>query len=741
MTTYLEDFVNFTAETTISSGINDSTTTIPVVTVTEIAAAVSGGNSPIRIRIDNELMLVTSSSSNDLTVVRGIEGTTAAAHSNGATVYPVLTKAGLVKRVEEGSTTVLTSTSTSLTLDDTYFTLLMNNSSDSTVTLPAAASMPGRSYTIKKVGNNTATVTIEANASETIDGALNVVLYCLYDFLKIQSDGTNWIVIQDGLQAHMAKMYNTASQSIPNGPTTKIEFNTTEFDNAGLADLSNEQFTIKRSGFYLIEGATELHSLLDDSEVIYLFIYANSARIAQNTNRSTGANLDTFSTISHAHYLTAGTVVDLRMAHNEGSAASITMPDGPYVHLSITEQRGNGGSGGSRTTAFNFTSQTGSSYNAVNGDYVLADLSSNSITVNLPQSPAINDRIGVKLKTASSSRTVTIDPYSTHEIDGQTTIILYIANDFIEIMWDGAMWRIISDGIQPHLATMTRNSAQSMATGSDDQIEYDTIQFDNASIATTGATARFTTKRAGKYLVTSHVVLSNLDDSETLTNYILVNGSKVNTGYTLSTAANLTVSMTNTVFLDLGAGDYIEGWLFQNEGAANNTLTGSDTRPRISIIEIRGGGMGSGGAIPLSEVLVSTPGAGAAGYGTTNTQIRRFTVTTTSVGTAITYADSSTNGGTFTINEAGTYAFILSDGGTTSANKNIGVSVNSNQLTTIVEGITLAHRALCRIVIFIEQDSGFIRCSQGDIVRVHNGFVKPDGTTSNSFFRIFKVSN
>jgi hypothetical protein len=263
MTTYLEDFVNFTAETTISSGINDSTTTIPVVTVTEIAAAVSGGNSPIRIRIDNELMLVTSSSSNDLTVVRGIEGTTAAAHSNGATVYPVLTKAGLVKRVEEGSVSVTTSTSTSLTLDDTHFTLLMNNSSNSTVNLPAASSMVGRAYCIKKIGNNAATVTLDPNSSETIDGASTLVLNTLYDFVVIKSDGTNWIVTVNGV--------------FRLGTALSILGNSTNAT-ATLADIvaASDHQVFRRNGMALAFGAINLAS---SNAVSGLLAWANIAGI------------------------------------------------------------------------------------------------------------------------------------------------------------------------------------------------------------------------------------------------------------------------------------------------------------------------------------------------------------------------------------------------------------------------------------------------------------------------------
>lgn len=60
-----------------------------------------------------------------------------------------------------------------------------------TITLPAAASHTGRIYNIKNTGA-TGTVTIDANASETIDGSLTIAISTQYDNVQIQSNGTTW---------------------------------------------------------------------------------------------------------------------------------------------------------------------------------------------------------------------------------------------------------------------------------------------------------------------------------------------------------------------------------------------------------------------------------------------------------------------------------------------------------------------------------------------------------------------
>lgn len=82
------------------------------------------------------------------------------------------------------------------TAAQTDFTLLCDATSGNiTVTLPAAASNSGRIYVIKKIDASANTVTIDGNASETIDGATTVVLSAQYASKMIQCDGSNWFIL------------------------------------------------------------------------------------------------------------------------------------------------------------------------------------------------------------------------------------------------------------------------------------------------------------------------------------------------------------------------------------------------------------------------------------------------------------------------------------------------------------------------------------------------------------------
>jgi len=64
-----------------------------------------------------------------------------------------------------------------------------------TLNLPPAALVPGRIYVIKRINSGANTVTVDANGSETIDGALTHVLSPQWNAITIISDGTAWYII------------------------------------------------------------------------------------------------------------------------------------------------------------------------------------------------------------------------------------------------------------------------------------------------------------------------------------------------------------------------------------------------------------------------------------------------------------------------------------------------------------------------------------------------------------------
>ena len=64
-----------------------------------------------------------------------------------------------------------------------------------TVNLPAAADNENRMIAVKKVDSSVNAVTVDGNATETIDGATTNVLSSQYDVVMLVSDGTNWNIV------------------------------------------------------------------------------------------------------------------------------------------------------------------------------------------------------------------------------------------------------------------------------------------------------------------------------------------------------------------------------------------------------------------------------------------------------------------------------------------------------------------------------------------------------------------
>lgn len=98
----METFSNF-GETTLAAALTIGATSL---TVSDAENFPGSGN--FRIKIDNELLLVTGVSGNTFTVTRAAESTTATSHISGSSVKHVLTAASLSNAVSEGSLTALT---------------------------------------------------------------------------------------------------------------------------------------------------------------------------------------------------------------------------------------------------------------------------------------------------------------------------------------------------------------------------------------------------------------------------------------------------------------------------------------------------------------------------------------------------------------------------------------------------------------------------------------------------------
>lgn len=188
-----------------------------------------------------------------------------------------------------------------------------------------------------------------------------------------------------------------------------------------------------------------------------------------------------------------------------------------------------------------------------------------------------------------------------------------------------------------------------------------------------------------------------------------------------SVGVQLTAEISNTAPLTVASGDEVDLFLevpiteWSGSGTLNLAWTGNDN----------------------SSVRVDTGN----GHGSTNTKIRRFSGTATTVGTAVTYADSATAGASFTINEAGVYAISYVDYRAAAACIN-GVSVNSVNLTTSIETLATSEKLMMSSNDTAQYSCASVtaRLNAADVVRPHTDG-GADGATSRVQFIISKVAS
>ena len=84
---------------------------------------------------------------------------------------------------------------TSLTAGSSQIILVDATAGAVTVTLPAIADAPKYRYIIKKIDSSANWVTVDADGSETIDGALTMVISTQYDAPSFVPHGTEWSIV------------------------------------------------------------------------------------------------------------------------------------------------------------------------------------------------------------------------------------------------------------------------------------------------------------------------------------------------------------------------------------------------------------------------------------------------------------------------------------------------------------------------------------------------------------------
>jgi hypothetical protein len=163
----------------------------------------------------------------------------------------------------------VTTTTTAYTPSKSDKTIFADASSASfTITLPGAATVEaGKTYTVKRTNAGANTVIVDGNGSETIDGIPSLRLNQRFDYLQLQSDGTNWMVISERISPSLvvnpalpyaATVYDGTISSNSNGtinlPSAAAVLGGKIFTIKNSATAGNPTLTVDPNGSETIDG-------------------------------------------------------------------------------------------------------------------------------------------------------------------------------------------------------------------------------------------------------------------------------------------------------------------------------------------------------------------------------------------------------------------------------------------------------------------------------------------------------
>lgn len=127
-------------------------------------------------------------------------------------------------------------------------------SADYTVTLPAASGNAGRRlwFRMAPLASLSKLVTLDGNASETIDGSLTRVMWA-GETCELLCDGSNWFKVSGRTIPMMCLMEKSSTTSLANSTVTAAPLDYTAIDNTGrMANAGSNRIDILRTGTYTV---------------------------------------------------------------------------------------------------------------------------------------------------------------------------------------------------------------------------------------------------------------------------------------------------------------------------------------------------------------------------------------------------------------------------------------------------------------------------------------------------------
>jgi len=145
-------------------------------------------------------------------------------------------------------------------------------------------------------------------------------------------------------------------------------------------------------------------------------------------------------------------------------------------------------------------------------------------------------------------------------------------------------WNVIVDDRIPCKATISRESIQTIGTGSYTKVAVDTAGVDVGDITDISINDRINIRRSGNYFCALGSMMNGIDDGERTAASMYLDGANAFGDQRYSPRSGAGIKNSVSKMLALTAGQYCELWIYHNEGANNDTLTGNNV-PFLTIIE------------------------------------------------------------------------------------------------------------------------------------------------------------
>jgi hypothetical protein len=189
-----------------------------------------------------------------------------------------------------------------------------------TITLFAASTNAGRRLTIVKTTSDTSALTIDGNASETINGIASTLLYRQWDYITMCCDGSNWIVEDYRITVEARSKLNSP-QGVATGTDVTIICGDEQIDTASAYNNSTGIFTVpaRMAGtYYCCVMAQGENNSGTDSYTMLFKGGTEMARWQDKTNPGT-----TGMAIAKTLTLNSADTILMKYQHNRGSDTDV----------------------------------------------------------------------------------------------------------------------------------------------------------------------------------------------------------------------------------------------------------------------------------------------------------------------------------------------------------------------------------------------------------------------------------